>query len=360
MTRSKIVQRMLDIVDKGNGVPTQSSAPGYTYGEYKELEKALFPMLSSKAREVYDRGGIDVLTGRYKHVAPGLPKECYIYIPDYKFKMVGVIYKGIKDIDIFLTLCTDEKLLESMAEHMNELAGVTPAQKNAMKYGALTGDWKHPHANPASYSTDGNLLPECGLHPALEFAQQISLFKPCHESTSIKERSSRPAHQKKGEDIKKYELLTKSKINHCGRTLFRIRALTSFTTITGEKVNVGDLGGWIEKESNLSHSGKAWIRDDAKVYDNALVCDSARVFGDARIYGNAKVHGDALVCENAEVCDNARVYGSAWVCGNAWVHGNAQVYGDARVFNEARVYGDARVCGKAWVCGNAMISHDFQ
>lgn len=52
-------------------------------------------------------------------------------------------------------------------------------------------------------------------------------------------------------EVKKYELLADSKINWFGRTLFRIKALISFTTSTGETVNIGDVGGYIEKEGNL-------------------------------------------------------------------------------------------------------------
>ena len=110
---------------------------------------------------------------------------------------------------------------------------------------------------------------------------------------------------------KKFELTSNFKV-FLGRKLFQIRALISF----GD-VREGDLGGYIEKEENLSHDGNAWI------YGNAKVC------GDAQVYGNAKVYGNAQVYGNAKVCGNAQVYGDAEVCGDAQVYGNAQVYGDA-------------------------------
>lgn len=59
--------------------------------------------------------------------------------------------------------------------------------------------------------------------------------------------------------MKKYELTTNTKM-HLGRKLFQIKALVSFGGV--EK---GDLGGYIEKEDNLDHSG------DARVYGNARV-----------------------------------------------------------------------------------------
>ena len=110
--------------------------------------------------------------------------------------------------------------------------------------------------------------------------------------------------------MKKFELTTES-ITFLGRTLFRIKALISFGS-----VKEGELGGYIEKEENLSHEGNAWVYGDAWVYGNAKVCDNAWVCGDAKVYGNA------------EVCDNAWVYGDARVYGDAEVCGNAEVYGD--------------------------------
>ena len=137
--------------------------------------------------------------------------------------------------------------------------------------------------------------------------------------------------------MKKFELTTES-ITFLGRTLFRIKALISFGN-----VKAGELGGYIEKEGNLSHEGDAWVCDNARVYGDAWVCGDARVYGDAWVCDNAWVCGDARVYGDARVCGDARVYGDAWVCDYAWVCG------------DARVYGDARVCGNAWVCDNARV-----
>ena len=64
--------------------------------------------------------------------------------------------------------------------------------------------------------------------------------------------------------MKKFELTSNFKLNDFGRKLFQIRALIQFAD-----VNVGDLGGWIEKEDNLSQDGDAWVSGDALVYGNA-------------------------------------------------------------------------------------------
>lgn len=113
--------------------------------------------------------------------------------------------------------------------------------------------------------------------------------------------------------MRKYEF-TGETINFEGKILHRIKATISFNN-----VKAGDLGGWIEKEVNLSHDGNAWVYDDAKVCDNAYVHGNAIVYGNAYLRGHAKVYG------------NAKVYENAIVCGNAYVRGHAKVYGDTVV-----------------------------
>ena len=87
---------------------------------------------------------------------------------------------------------------------------------------------------------------------------------------------------------KKYEL-TDETLEWNGRTLYRIRALADF-----EDVKAGDLGGWIEKEENLSYD------DNARVYGDALVYDDARVCGNAWVCGNARVCGNAEICKTED------------------------------------------------------------
>ena len=153
---------------------------------------------------------------------------------------------------------------------------------------------------------------------------------------------------------KKYELTDETQ-EWNGRTLHRIRALADF----GD-VKAGELGGWIEKEENLSHNGNAWVYGDAQVCGDAWVCGDAQVCGDAWVYGDAQVCNNARVYGDAWVCGDARVYGDAWVYGDARVYGDAQVCDNARVCGDALVYGDAWVCDNAWVCGNAWVYGDAQ
>ena len=57
-----------------------------------------------------------------------------------------------------------------------------------------------------------------------------------------------------------------------GDNLFRVVALKDFGN-----VKKGDIGGFIEKEENLSQEGLCWV------YDNALICEGARVSDNARV-----------------------------------------------------------------------------
>lgn len=104
---------------------------------------------------------------------------------------------------------------------------------------------------------------------------------------------------------KKYELIDKTKTLADGTVLRRIRAVRDFVLADGTTVHEGDLGGWVEREDNLSQDGSAWV------FGEALACCNARVFG------NAWVGGKALVCDRAKVFENA------------WVHGKARVFGNA-------------------------------
>lgn len=88
--------------------------------------------------------------------------------------------------------------------------------------------------------------------------------------------------------MKKFELTAEFVTNVFGKKLFRIKALVAFGNV--EK---GELGGFIEKEDNLSHDGDAWVYGNARVSGNAWVSGNARVSGNAWVYGNAQVSDDA-------------------------------------------------------------------
>jgi len=150
---------------------------------------------------------------------------------------------------------------------------------------------------------------------------------------------------------KKYEMI-KIKDN-----LYRIKALRDF----GD-VKKGDLGGFIQKEENLSHFGNCWVYDKATIYGNAHIGNNAKVKDDARVSNSAVVGGIAIVSERAVIRDQAEVLGCARVSGGACVRSRAFV-GDnaivdslATINEDAKIEGNAIVTNSAYVGGRAVIT----
>lgn len=163
---------------------------------------------------------------------------------------------------------------------------------------------------------------------------------------------------------KKFELTTKISFN--GRTLYRIRALKDFGV-----VKKGDLGGYIEKEKNLSQTGNSWIFDDAKIMDNAIVKEDATLHHNATVYDKVIVSGSASINENATLHDKATVsdkailYGNVILVDGAKIYGKARLYdyvlasGNAQVYDNARCYGFAKIEDDAQVFNDAIIDNAF-
>lgn len=131
---------------------------------------------------------------------------------------------------------------------------------------------------------------------------------------------------------KKYKIVKSKSIVYNGRTLYRIRALREVTISRGVAIKVGDIGGFVESENNLSQEDICWIFDDAKVYENAIVSDTAWVFGNAKIYGNAKI------CEKAQIYGNAEVKGDACICGSSLVCNVAEIGKNKKIKNGKYIF----------------------
>lgn len=151
---------------------------------------------------------------------------------------------------------------------------------------------------------------------------------------------------------KKFELTSEVKQRYSdGAVLHRIRALRKIKC-QHRVVKPGELGGWLEKESNLSQKGKCWVDDNSCVTGNALVA------GNAVVKGNAEIYGRALVSGNACASDDACVGGNAVVTDNAIVKDRACVLGSSEVYDNAIVRCDAVIGGTVEVSGNAVIDGD--
>ena len=147
--------------------------------------------------------------------------------------------------------------------------------------------------------------------------------------------------------------------------LHRIRALRDI----GREVKAGDLGGFVESESNLSFEQRddAWIFGDAIVAgegyvdkgstlrDRAVVCDSAYVsqgtemFGDSRAEDTAYIRG-ATLSRCARVSGNGMALQSPNAKVSPILTGNCAVYG--------KVMGDVTLSGTVVVISDETISND--
>lgn len=164
---------------------------------------------------------------------------------------------------------------------------------------------------------------------------------------------------------KKYVILAGEhpNINYSAEIYNRIKAVKDFSNI-----KFGTLGGYIEKESNLSQTGNAWVGCDstgcalvsgnAQVYDNALVTGGGRKSsydsygGSTYVRGNAKIYGNAKVL-NGSTVSGGKIYGNAVLNGTTIYPGEsyvgsypASVNGDTtQVYGNAKIYAGGRVGG---------------
>ena len=166
----------------------------------------------------------------------------------------------------------------------------------------------------------------------------------------------------------KYKLTNETIIIN-GHILHRIQALKDFNFVVK-----GDLGGFVESEKNLSHEGKCWIYDDAKVYGNASITKNAQIYDRAEIFdeavitslvdvgGSAKIFGSAYLTNNvvvkgsAKIYDNAHISGFAIIDNDACIFENATIIDDAIIKNSTKIYGDVTIRGEVVVRDTAEIS----
>ena len=151
--------------------------------------------------------------------------------------------------------------------------------------------------------------------------------------------------------MKKFKLDYSSSTTYQGRTLYRIKALKTFTTTSGDIIHKGDLGGYVQSEANLDQNGASWI------FKGTMAIDNSRVLNDAQLHHDAIIKDKAVIECRASAHNNVTIAGHAHVSGQAVVTRNAQIKSHADVHGKAFVTGDAMVSGYATITDNAQI-HD--
>ena len=147
--------------------------------------------------------------------------------------------------------------------------------------------------------------------------------------------------------------------------LHRIRALRNI----GIRVKAGDLGGFVESDSNLSFEPG----DDAWIFDDAIACGNSCVDKGSRLRGNAVACGNAYISQGSTLSDQARAEDDAYIrgadlCEHARASGGSIIAdspetGQAPVLSETcvvygTVLGDVHIEGDVVVLGNEKIANE--
>lgn len=120
----------------------------------------------------------------------------------------------------------------------------------------------------------------------------------------------------------KYEL-TEETTTRDGVTLRRIRALKALELSC---VSIGDLGGWVQSEANLSQDGDAWVYPDAAVWEDAQVEGDCRIADRAEVRGRARVSDFILMDHDSRILDDVVIDGVARLTGHTTLFGKARVH----------------------------------
>lgn len=174
------------------------------------------------------------------------------------------------------------------------------------------------------------------------------------------------------EPKEKFELVkknTKIAYNADGEevTLYQIRALRDFTCpfklnpdgeiLDQTLVKKGDLGGYVQKEENLSHEGGCWIFEEAEVRDNGRVEGNARLVGRSLVRDNAIVKGYSCLSANAYVWGNAVLDGSTQMKGLVSIGGNSRTNGYVSINGNSQVRGDSVLDGNIFLSGTIVVEN---
>lgn len=121
-------------------------------------------------------------------------------------------------------------------------------------------------------------------------------------------------------------------INHEPIIVHQIRAIDYFDN---ESINPGELGGYVQTESNLSQEGACWIKPGNYVVQDASVSDDTQIQGiGCVICNNAHIDGHVLI----------ETVGDVLIDGNAYITGMTQILG-----------ADIQIGGTAILTGNMCI-----
>lgn len=147
--------------------------------------------------------------------------------------------------------------------------------------------------------------------------------------------------------------------------LHRIRAVRDI----GSEVKKGDLGGFVEREENLSFesgddawifgnaiaAGNSYVDQNACLLDEAVACDNAYISHGAKLSGSARAEDDAYI-RGATLKDHARASGNSMILVSPDTHLTPVLSDSCAVYGS--VSGDVLVLGKAVIISGEEIRND--
>ena len=153
--------------------------------------------------------------------------------------------------------------------------------------------------------------------------------------------------------------------------LYRIQALKTFTKPGGYNpvVHVGELGGYVESEDNLSQEGSCWLFDKARVKDGGKVLDDAIVYDKCLVSKNSIIRGRSVVgghcfVTNQSVIIDSKLEGNVIVNGHSTIHSGAYLYGEIGV-DQSDIGGSVNLIGrisvkKSRIAAPLELSGDYE
>lgn len=112
----------------------------------------------------------------------------------------------------------------------------------------------------------------------------------------------------------KYTIRTDMSKSFGNYTLYRVQSLRQIRPLSyatnpyvGLVIPSGSIGGWIQKQYNLSIQDECWVGEQAMVFGNARVKQSSYVGGNACIYGAANIRGHSNIRDHAQIFGNAQI-----------------------------------------------------
>lgn len=185
-----------------------------------------------------------------------------------------------------------------------------------------------------------------------------------------------------GKENRKYKLIPVGLLSNPvqdiePQKMYQLKALRD---IPLHNVKKGDLGGYVQEVSTLSHEGACWVGGQAQVVYNV------RISGDSLIDGNAVVDGendcpifikdDVLITDNAQVVarrdrikdmtfyigmtlqEDLNIKGHAFVRNLTLGSGDASIEERARVLEAEEISGSSIISGRAEIKNGAMVIGD--